>query len=104
MLEITTAFVIAAALNIYILTGGADYGGGVWDWKGGRLSGEMQQCSVGVFFAIRRKPDGTDSPPIGERAFQSSDVAMRRSAPILDSIFLDYKPLARDAVQPGAPP
>jgi cytochrome d ubiquinol oxidase subunit II len=31
MLELCAALIIAAALNVYVLTGGADYGGGVWD-------------------------------------------------------------------------
>jgi cytochrome d ubiquinol oxidase subunit II len=31
MLELATVLVIALALNIYVLTGGADYGGGIWD-------------------------------------------------------------------------
>ncbi len=31
MLELAAALIIACALNLYILTGGADYGGGVWD-------------------------------------------------------------------------
>ena len=32
MLEITAALVIVIALNFYALMGGADYGGGVWDF------------------------------------------------------------------------
>ena len=31
MLELSAALIIAIALNVYVLTGGADYGGGVWD-------------------------------------------------------------------------
>jgi cytochrome d ubiquinol oxidase subunit II len=31
MLEFSAVLIIAIALNVYVLTGGADYGGGVWD-------------------------------------------------------------------------
>jgi len=31
MLELGAAFILAVSLNLYVLTGGADYGGGVWD-------------------------------------------------------------------------
>lgn len=31
MLELSAALVIAIALNVYLLLGGADYGGGIWD-------------------------------------------------------------------------
>ncbi|HXK61010.1 MAG TPA: cytochrome d ubiquinol oxidase subunit II [Acidobacteriota bacterium] len=31
MLELSCAVIIAVALNVYLLLGGADYGGGVWD-------------------------------------------------------------------------
>jgi cytochrome bd ubiquinol oxidase subunit II len=43
MLEFLSALVIAAALNIYLLLGGADYGGGVWDLLASGPRGERQR-------------------------------------------------------------
>jgi cytochrome d ubiquinol oxidase subunit II len=43
MLELTCALIIAVALNIYLLLGGADYGGGVWDLMASGERAERQR-------------------------------------------------------------
>ncbi len=43
MLELSAALVIAIGLNVYLLLGGADYGGGVWDlFASGKRAGRQR--------------------------------------------------------------
>ncbi len=46
MLELTCAVIIAVALNIYLLLGGADYGGGVWDFLASGERAERQRALI----------------------------------------------------------
>ncbi len=46
MLELTCGLVIAVALNIYLLLGGADYGGGVWDFLASGERAERQRALI----------------------------------------------------------
>ena len=46
MLELTCALIIAVALNIYLLLGGADYGGGVWDFLASGERAERQRALI----------------------------------------------------------
>ncbi|MFB3904926.1 MAG: cytochrome d ubiquinol oxidase subunit II [Acidobacteriota bacterium] len=46
MLELTCALIIAVALNIYFLLGGADYGGGVWDFLASGQRAERQRALI----------------------------------------------------------
>jgi len=46
MLELTCAAIIAVSLNIYLLLGGADYGGGVWDFLASGARAERQRALI----------------------------------------------------------
>jgi cytochrome d ubiquinol oxidase subunit II len=46
MLDLTCALIIAVALNIYLLLGGADYGGGVWDFLASGQRAERQRALI----------------------------------------------------------
>jgi cytochrome bd ubiquinol oxidase subunit II len=50
MLEVIAALIIAVALNIYVLSGGADYGGGVWDLvaSGPRATRQRQLIAAAI--------------------------------------------------------
>ena len=46
MLELAAALVIAIALNVYLLLGGADYGGGIWDLLASGPRAERQRSLI----------------------------------------------------------
>ncbi len=72
---------------------GFDYGGTTLDWNGGALETQAGGCSLILRFSMREGADnaGDNDGVYGEeRSFMSDDAAMRKAAPVVDAVGLQF--------------
>jgi len=70
-----------------ILGFGWDYGGQLWDTRGGSINRDIRGCRLFVFFSTA---SALTDDLIGDRAIMSNDPALRAVRPVVSSITYRY--------------